>query len=131
MIVGTGNEAEGDALLVERILQLRHRLSDLRAGVVIKAGQDVWRACDDGDAVSGGGSRHGKRNRDVGGAVINAMKYVAMKIDQIERLTTPTDNPKKFLKYSLCAVKSATTWRSSDEAAIVAIAPQARTKQAA
>ena len=98
MIVGTGNEAEGDALLVQRILQLRHRLPDLRAGVVIKAGQDVWRACDDGDAVSGRGSRHGKRNRAIGGAVINARKDVAMKIDQVERLTNAYRNPNKFLK---------------------------------
>ena len=86
MIVGTGNEAERDALLVEHILQLRHRVPDLRAGVLIKAGKNMGCARDDRDAVSGGGSRHGKRNGDVGGAVVDAGKDVTVKIDHVERL---------------------------------------------
>ena len=72
MIVGTGNEAEGDARLVERILQLRHGQPDLRTGIVIKAGQNVWRAGDDRDAIGGSRARHGKRYRNVGGAIVNA-----------------------------------------------------------
>jgi hypothetical protein len=60
VIVGTRSEAQCDARVVERMLQLRHGLADLRAGIVIKAGQNVRGAGDDKDAVSDGRSRHGQ-----------------------------------------------------------------------
>lgn len=62
VIVGPGNQAQGDAMVVEHPLELLRGLANLRTGILVNAGEDVGGARDVGHAVLNEGPRHGDRN---------------------------------------------------------------------
>lgn len=57
------------------------RPSDLIAGVVIQARENVRRTCDVRDSVGGEHARHGQRRGEVGSAVVQSRKHMAMQVD--------------------------------------------------
>lgn len=61
VIVGPGDQAQGDAMVVERPLELLCRLADLRAGILVNAREDVGGARDVGHAILDEGPGHGDR----------------------------------------------------------------------
>ena len=78
--VGAGRQLEGDPGVVERCLQACDGTADVGAGVRVNAGQNVWRAGHDGDAIGDGQARHVQRDLEVRRAIVDARKEVTMQI---------------------------------------------------
>jgi hypothetical protein len=72
MIVGAGNETQGNSFLIERVLQLLDGSPDLRTGVVVQARQNMWSAGDHRNAVSRPRPGHFESDAEIGGSVIDA-----------------------------------------------------------
>ena len=81
VVVRAHHELEADALLVENPLQMLHYLADLRAAIMVNAGQDVGRAGDVGHAVGDESPRHGERHRHVASTVVDTRENMAMEVN--------------------------------------------------
>jgi len=81
VVVRAHDELQGDALIVEDLLQVLHGLADLRTAIMVNAGQDVRRAGDVRHAISDESPRHGQRDRDIARAIIDSRQNMAVQIN--------------------------------------------------
>ena len=84
VIVGAGDQLERDRMFIQCELQLRHGIDDLRAGIVIDAGKDVWRTGHNRYAVAHKGARHLQRDRQIARTIVDAGQNVAVQIDHCD-----------------------------------------------
>ena len=78
--VGTFDQAQGDAFLIQLRLQGGDGRHDAVAGVVVQARVDVRGAGHRGDAVGGGHARHVQRHGQIGGAVVDGRQQVVVQV---------------------------------------------------
>ena len=81
MIVGSAQQGERDARLVDMPLQVSDAGDDIRSAVVIDAGQYVRCARDMSDALIREHPRHLDGLSHIGGAVINARQEMTVKVN--------------------------------------------------
>ena len=81
VIIGASDKAQRNSMLVEGVLQLLSRLSDLRARIRVETGQDVGRACQVRYAVGNRCPVHVQRDRKIASAVVDTGQDMAMQIN--------------------------------------------------
>lgn len=81
MIVGPGGQLQRDAFPIKSGLERRAGLPDRCPGIMIETGQNMRRAGEDRYAIGHRRARHGERDGEIGGAVIETGKDVAMQVN--------------------------------------------------
>mgnify|MGYP000852554875 CR=1 FL=1 len=79
--IGAWKDRQINTLVSQFGVECADGRADLAAGVVIHAGKNMGRAGNVGDAVGGKHARHRERRREIGRAVIETGKHMAMQVD--------------------------------------------------
>lgn len=99
VIVGASDELQRNAVSVQLFLKISNRVADIGAGVMIDAREDMRRAGHDGDAVRNPRARHGERDVQSFGPVVDAWQDMTVQIYHMTGIV-PTRAPDRNIQVS-------------------------------
>ena len=83
MHVRAFQQAQRNFTSVELTLQCRDCRPDTSSGVLVQSRINMRSACDGANSIPSRNLRHGQRHIEIDRAIVDAWKYVAMKIDHV------------------------------------------------